>query len=170
MCTSILASWSVWITCMLGVCGGQKRWSDSLELQVQAVVSRMWVLGTKQEFSVRARALNCWAVCPALHPPFLIVWDRVSLYPTLAWPVVHYIASGWPQIYSSRPASAPQVLGWQAWTPTPASIFQGQFKITVWIGRKCEREMVEILSYSFIGCFYMGLLGSLKEIEICISK
>lgn len=52
----------------VGVCGGRRRASDSLELKIEAVMScPKWLLGT--ELQVSARAANAVTTGPVLQPP-----------------------------------------------------------------------------------------------------
>lgn len=52
----------------VGVCGGRRRASDSLELKIETVMScPKWLLGT--DLQVSARAANAVTTGPVLQPP-----------------------------------------------------------------------------------------------------
>jgi len=73
LCTWVFCQYLYMSTmCVLDTCGSQKRVSDPLELELQMVVSHMWVPGTELRSSARAVSTSdCWASLPALYSDFL---------------------------------------------------------------------------------------------------
>lgn len=56
----------VWVPCMCGAQQGQKRVSDTLGMELQMVVTTLWVLGSKLGSSGRAMSvLSLWGISSA---------------------------------------------------------------------------------------------------------